>query len=202
MTRTHLPAAGLLAILAAALLAACAQPPVTQDAFYRLQVAPPTATLAKPKLPGPLEVPRFSADGLMAGRPIVFSEAGEPLQLSAYHYHFWLEPPGAMLRDEMVAYLRAAGVAKSVVTPELRVDPDFVLIVKIKRIEQVRGPAPKVVIALEVGLGGRKDDRLLLLKTYRVEKEAANNTVGAAVEAFSGAMAAVCAGVASDIPAL
>ncbi len=197
MTRIYLPVVAVLVLL----LGACAQPTVTQDTFYRLRVAPPVAA-EKPKLSGTLEVPRFSADGLMAGRPIVFSEAADPLQVSAYHYHFWLEPPGVMLRDEMVGYLRAAGVAKSVVTPELRVDPDFVLIAKIKRIEQVRGSTPKVAVALEVALNARKEDRLLLLKTYQVEKAAADNTVGAAIEALNGAMAEICAGVASDIPAL
>ena len=197
MTRIYSP----IVVVTVLLLAACAQPTVTQDTFYRLRVAPPLATLEKPKLSGALEVPRFSADGLMAGRPIVFSEAADPLQVSAYHYHFWLEPPGVMLRDEMVGYLRAAGVAKSVVTPELRVDPDFMLIVKIKRVEQVRGPSPKVVVALEVALNARKEERLLLLKTYQVEKAAADNTVGAAVEALNGAVAAICAGIASDIPA-
>lgn len=195
MTRTYSSIVAVLVLL----LGACAQPTVTQDTFYRLRVAPPAA-LEKPKLSGTLEVPRFSADGLMAGRPIVFSEAADPLQVSAYHYHFWLEPPGVMLRDEMVGYLRAAGVAKSVVTPELRVDPDFVLIAKIKRIEQVRGGAPKVIVALEVAVNARKEDRLLLLKTYQVEKAAADNTVGAAIEALNNAMAAICASVASDIP--
>jgi ABC-type uncharacterized transport system auxiliary subunit len=198
VTRTHSPIVAVLVLL----LAACAQPPVIQDAFYRIQVAPPPAALEKPKLSGTLEVPRFSADGLMAGRPIVFSEAADPLRVSAYHYHFWLEPPGVMLRDEMVGYLRAAGVARSVVTPELRVDPDFVLIAKIKRVEQVRGSTPKVVVALEVALNARREDRLLLLKTYQVEKAAADNTVGAAAEALNGAVAAIYAALASDIPAL
>lgn len=198
MNRTHVLVVAILAVL----LAACAQPPVTQDTFYRLQVAPPPEALEKPKLPGTVEVPRFPADGLTAGRAIVFSEAADPLQVSAYHYHFWLEPPGAMLRDEMVGYLRAAGVAGSVVTPELRVESDFMLIAKIKRFEQVRGATPKVVVALEVALNGGKGDRLLLLKTYQIEKEATDNTVGAAVKALSDAMAAVCARIAADLPAL
>jgi ABC-type uncharacterized transport system auxiliary subunit len=198
VNRTHALVVAILAVL----LAACAQPPVTQDTFYRLQVVPPTVALEKPKLPGTLEVPRLSADGLAAGRAIVFSEASDPLQVNAYHYHFWLEPPGTMLRDEMVGYLRAAGVARSVVTPELRVGSQFTLIAKIKRFEQVRGATPKVVVALEVALSGGKDDRMLLLKTYQIEKEATDNTVGAAVKALSDAMSAACARIAADLPAL
>jgi len=197
MNKTRRSVVGILAVL----LAACAQPPVAQDTFYRLQVAPPAVALATPRLPGTLQVPRFAADGLMAGRPLVFSEAADPLKVEAYHYHFWIEPPGVMLRDELVGYLRAAGVARQVVTPELRLEPDFVLSARIRRIEQVRGAAPKVVVVLDVALNSRQEDRLLLLKTYRVETEAADNSVGAAVAALNGAMATVWAGIVTDIPA-
>ena len=197
MKTARWPIIFLLAVLGAA----CSQPPVPQDRFYRLQVAPPTAVPAALRLPGILEVPRFAADGLMAGRPIVFSEANAPTEVSAYFYHFWLEPPGVMLRDELVAYLRAAGVAKTVVTPELRLEPDFILTARIKRIEQGRGAAPKAVVILEVAINSRRDDRLLLLKTYEVEKAAADNGVGAAVDALGGGLTTVFARLVADIPA-
>jgi cholesterol transport system auxiliary component len=187
--------------LLAVLVAGCSQPPVPQDHFYRLEVAPPAAALASPRLPGILEVQRFSADGLMAGRPIVFSEANDPTEVSAYYYHFWLEPPGVMLRDHLVAYLRAAGVAGTVVTPELRLEPDFVLTAKIRRIEQVRGASPKVVVALDVAIRSRKDDRLVMLKTYEVEKATANDGVTAAVEALGGVLATIYGRLVADIPA-
>lgn len=188
-------------VVFAALLAACSQPPVPQDHYYRLQVASPPAVLAAPRLPGVLEVARFSAEGLMAGRPIVFSEAAAPAEVNAYHYHFWLEPPGVMLRDQLITYLRAAGVAKTVVTPELRLEPDFVLTAKIKRIEQVRGASPKVVIALDVAVNSQKDDRLVMLKTYEVEKATADNGIAAAVEALGGVLTTIYARLVADLPA-
>lgn len=183
-----------------AVVAACSQPPVPQDRFYRLQVPPPAAALPAPRLPGVLEVPRFAADGLLAARPIVFSEADAPAEVNAYYYHFWVEPPGVMLRDLLVAHLRAAGVAKMVVTPELRLEPDFTLTARIKRLEQVRGASPRAVIVLDVAVNGRKEDHLVLLKTYAVEQAAADNGVPAAVEAMSRALAIVFQGVVSDLP--
>lgn len=188
-------------VVFAALLAACSQPPVPQDHYYRLQVASPPAVLAAPRLPGVLEVPRFSAEGLMAGRPIVFSEAAAPTEVNAYYYHFWLEPPGVMLRDQLITYLRAAGVAKTVVTPELRLEPDFVLTAKIKRIEQVRGSSPKVVVALDVAVNSQKDDRLVMLKTYEVEKATADSGIAAAVEAMGGVLTTIYARLVADLPA-
>lgn len=38
--------------IVAALVAGCSQPPVPQDHFYRLEVAPPAGALASPRLPG------------------------------------------------------------------------------------------------------------------------------------------------------
>lgn len=137
----------------------------------------------------------------MAGRPIVFSEASNPTEVNAYYYHFWLEPPGVMLRDRLVAYLRAAGAAKTVVTPELRLEPDFVLTAKIKRIEQVRGSSPKVVMALDIAVNSRLDDHLLMLKTYEVEKATADDSVAAAVAALGDVLTTIFGRLVADIPA-
>ena len=78
------------------LLAACAQPSMPEDHFYRLTIkGPERATTPLPA--GTIQVERFVADGLTANRPIAFSEAGRPQVLQTYHYHFWVEPPTALL---------------------------------------------------------------------------------------------------------
>jgi len=187
--------------LMAGLLAACSQPPVPQDHFYRLTATPPASTSKTPQLSGILEVSTIMADGVMAGRPIVFSDARNPVEVNEYHYHFWSEPPAPMMRDELVACLRAAGVATTIVTPELRIEPEFILSGRLKRLEQVRGTPTKAAIVLELGLRAGRQDKLLLLKTYRVENEAENDSVAAAVDAFNRALSAICARFVADIPA-
>lgn len=189
----------LLGVLTASVLVSCSQPPVPPDRFYRLQVPVPETALAKPPLKGLLEVGRMVAAGLTAGRPIVYSAAGKPLEVNEYHYDFWIEPPATMLHSELVSYLRAAGVARTVVTPEMRLEPDFMLTVGIKQLEQVRGGQPKAVIALEVTVHSRKEERLLMVKTYRVEMGARSASVAAAVEALNAALAEIYAALASDI---
>ena len=86
--------------LVAPVLAACAQPPLPQDHFYRLSVGAPGNPRAEPRFKGTLEVGRFVADGLTAGRPVVYSMADRPNELREYRYHFWTEPPPTMLRDQ------------------------------------------------------------------------------------------------------
>jgi ABC-type uncharacterized transport system auxiliary subunit len=183
-------------------LGACAQPEVPTDRFYRLDVALPETRLAKPALAGTLEVDRFVADGLTAGRPIVYSESGRPREVLEYHYHFWTEPPTIMLRDQLVTYLRAAKVADIVVTPKHRVEPDYELSGKIKRLEQIKGTPPRAVVELELALKRSADGQILLLDTYRIEAEAKSGTVGAAVDALNSALGLIYARFTNDISGL
>ena len=183
-------------------LGACAQPEVPTDRFYRLDIGEPETTLAKPRLEGTLEVDRFVADGLNAGRPIVYSESERPREVLEYHYHFWTEPPTLMLRDQLVAYLRAAKVADTVVTPEHRVEPDYELACKIRRLEQVNGKPPGAVVELELALKRSADGQILFLDTYRIEAEAKTGTVAAAVDAMNSALGLIYAPFTNDISGL
>ena len=191
-----------LVLAMAATLGACAQPPLPEDHFYRLGVATSPAPLAQPPLPGVLEVERFVADGLTAGRSIVYSESGQPHALHEYHYHFWVEPPTVLLRDQLVAQLRAAKVARAVVTPEMRVDPDYVLAGKIKRLERVVGTKPQAVVELEIAVRQTGGDRLAFLQTYRVEEAVAADSVAAAVAAINKALGAIYTKFTADLSRL
>ena len=188
--------------LAALLLISCSQPPVPEDHFYRLQVTGPSTAVAKPRLNGVLEVATLQADGLTAGRPITFTDAARPYLLNEYHYHFWTEPPSILLHDALVTYLRTSGVAREVVTPELRLEPDFVMTGKILRLEQVRGNPPKVAAKIEVALRDRTEDRLLLVRTYEIENEVAGPGVGDAVVGLNAAVSEIYGRLVADISAL
>lgn len=189
----------LLAMLLVVAVAGCSQPPLPKDHFYRLQVAPPSALAAAPLLQGTLEVGTFIADGLTAGRPIVYSDSQRPHEVLEYHYHFWTEPPTIMLRDQLVDYLRAAGVATNVVTPEMRIEPDYAITAKIKRLEKIVGTPPRAAVELELGLRRTAEGRLMFVGTYGLEVEAASATVGAAVIAANEALGRIFGKFVADI---
>ena len=176
-----------LTVVVALSVAGCSQPPVPKDNYYRLQVATPQAAPA-PIFKGVIEVSRFVADGLTASRPIAYSKADSPHQLNAYHYHFWTEPPVVMLRDQLVAFLRAANAADLIVTPEIRSTVDYVLTAKIKRLEKIAGSSSSAVVELELGLQDNHKDRVVHLKTYRVETTAKSSSVADAVVALNKAL--------------
>ena len=187
----------------AAFLAACGSAaPVPEDQFYRLSAAAPSSPLAKTLFKGTLEVDRFVADGLTAGRPIVYSEAGKPYRVKEYHYHFWTQPPTVMLRDELVLYLRQARVSDTVVTPEMRLRADYVLTGKIRRLEKIVGTTPKTVLEIELGLRKASGGKLVFLDTYRIESPSSGPGVGAAVESLNESLSSIYANFVADLSKL
>jgi len=165
-------------------LVACAQPELPQDKYYRLNAI--SAPQALTKLAGVLEVERFRADGLTSGRPIVYSDSEG--HLSEYHYHFWVEPPVDLLQDAMVTFLRQAKLADHVVTPDLRMNEDYLLTGKIKRLERNLINDDKVAVEIEIGLKRNADDKILVLKTYARELKQSSDTVLGAVDAMNVAI--------------
>ena len=189
-----------IVLMAGLLLAGCAQPQVVpKDHYYRLRVPAPAKVQTQPKLDGIIEIDRFSADGLVAGRSIVYSASDKPNQLMDYNYHFWTEPPTVLLRDQLIEYLRAAGVAKTVVTAELRVAPDFIISGKIKRFEQVRDASPHVVLEMELGLRQAGTDNLVYWGTYAKKVAAEGTTVADGVKAANTALAQVYSDYVRDL---
>lgn len=191
----------VLGVAVAGVVAACGSaPPVPEDQFYRLKaVRAESAAPVKPLFPGTIEIDRFVADGVTAGRPIVYSEAGKPHQVKEYHYHFWTQPPTVMLRDELVSYLRAANVAKAVVTPEMRVNAEYVLTGKIIRLEKVIGTPPKAVLEIELGVRKATGGDLIFLNTYRIEATSEGPGVDDAVHALNAALSTVYGRFVADL---
>ncbi len=186
-----------LAVLALGALAACGQPELPTDHYYRLQAAQP-APLAQPVLKGTVEVNRFTADGLVAGRPIVYTEPDQPHQVKEYHYHFWTEPPTILLRDQLVATLRAAKIADTVTTPEMRANADYVLTGRIIRLEKIEGSQPKGALEIELGVRAA-NGKIVFLDVYKVEIAAENNSVAAGVRALNQAIDQTYAKFAADL---
>ncbi|MBO6785681.1 MAG: membrane integrity-associated transporter subunit PqiC [Rhodospirillales bacterium] len=185
------------------LLTACAsQPPVPSDKYYRLQAVFAAEALTSAKFVGNFEVERFTADGLTAGRPIVYVESDDPNQLQEYHYHFWTQPPTVMLRDELVTYLRASKIAGSVVTPEMRLEPQYVMTGRIRKLEQVLGSPNRTRLELEIALRQTDGGQLLFLKSYTHETTQNSPGVAAAVDALNEALNIVYSDLLADLRAL
>ncbi len=196
------PMLAVVAIVLAGGLAACSQPPLPRDHFYRLLIAPPKAdkaVQAAPRFKGTLEVARFVAEGITAKLPIVYSDAANPNEVMAYTYHMWTEAPEDMLSGQLVNYLRAAKIADTVVTPESRIDAAYIVSGRIKRFERITGATPKGLVFLELSLRKRKDNKLVYMNTYRAEVDASEDGVGGAVAALNKGVTQIFARFTADI---
>ncbi|MCW8914946.1 MAG: ABC-type transport auxiliary lipoprotein family protein [Magnetovibrio sp.] len=179
-------------------LSACAAPPPQpEDVYYRLT---PRADmkLTAPVLDGIVEVDRFSAAGSPSSRPILYAEDGTPV-VTEYHYHFWIEAPPTMLQSALVSYLRSSGIAKQVVTPEMRVRPDYTVQGRLIRLDTVHGTSASGIAHFELALRRERDGKLVVLGEYDTEIPASDDTVKASVAAIDEAVNKVFADFVADI---
>ncbi len=168
----------IVAAAVVALLAACAQPAPPGDNFYRLEIAEPAQRQGAPWLPGVLEINRLDTDGVLAERALAYQDKDG--SLARYRYDLWAESPGGLILDQLVETLRAANAATQVVTPDLRVPPDWALRGKLKRFELLPA-ANKVVVRLQLSVVSAKDGALVLLETYAAEAPSAADPKSAAI---------------------
>ncbi len=196
------PVAGLMLALGVLITGCAAQPPVPNDKYYRLQAVFAAEPSASAKFPGNFEIERFTADGLTAGRPIVYVETNDPNQLQEYHYHFWTQPPTVMLRDELVTYLRQAKIADSVVIPEMRLEPQYLMTGRIRTLEQVLGSPNRTRMELEIALRQPGTGKLMFLKSYEHETTQASPGVAAAVDSLNEALNIIYSDLLADLRAL
>ena len=191
--------AALLACLGI-LLSDCAGGPAPTHHYYRLEPAEPAA-LGEPALDGILVVDRLRAEAIASGRDLLERNASSPELRRRTHDH-WVEPPPTMLQIGIVGYLRAAGVASQVITPDLHLCPDYELAGRILAFERVVGSGtPRVRIALELSLTRVKGRELLLLETYVDEREAPGRGIDDAARAFAEALASILERLVAELSA-
>jgi ABC-type uncharacterized transport system auxiliary subunit len=195
----HCRALILLPVLAA--LAGCfgSAPPVPKEQYFRLIASAP-AEQAPRQIGGGIEIVPFAGEGVMTERPLLFSADGGR-KLEQRNYAYWTDAPPQMLRDQLVSYLRQAGIADSVVPSELRIPSAYVVRGTIRRLEQLVGNSTGAVVSLELSVLENSSDRLLLSKVYTAEKPTAGQNIDDAVAALNDGLDEIYAAFAGDLAA-
>lgn len=180
---------GLLGIVAAALLGACATAPgIPETTWHRLPAASAPAALTSPSAL-PIVVQRLEADGLHADQALLYALDSSGERLRAYHYNLWVDPPGYLLQRRMVQRLRAANASERI-TDQLPGRPPALWISgRIERFERVpREPAGfEAQVSLRLRVTAR-DGRLPLVDgEYASTIAASDDSLAASVAALGNA---------------
>ena len=183
------------------LLSGCfgSAPPVPKEQYFRLVAAAP-AGQASTMLDGGIEIIPFTGDGVLTERPLLFTADGGR-KLEQRNYAYWTAAPPQMLRDQLVAYLRQAGISDNVVPSELRVETAYTVRGAIKRLEQLVGSPNGAVVSLELSVIEKASDRLLLSRTYTAEKPTSGDSIDGAVAALNDGLDEIFAAFAGDLAA-
>lgn len=189
-----------LPVVGFVLVAACMAPSVPKEQYFRLVAAPANEKLAHP-LAGILEASPLGADGVTGERPLLYTANGG-VKLEQRNYAYWTELPTAMIRDQLVAYLRSAGAAEQVVPSELRIAAAYRIQGEIKRLEQSAGDKHDLgILELELSVIDENSDQLILSRVYHTEQPAADHSIDAAVAALNAGLQDVLKRFAADIDA-
>lgn len=146
---------------------------------------PATLPVLKRGLAGPVMVEKFDAEGTVAGRPILYSHAGQPGAQHEYSYELWTQPPGTLMRDRMVEVLLRSGAAKTVFTPDKKDTPDYTINGRIHEFRRILGDRPAVRVRLEVSLYDERRQRMAMSKIYTLALHHPKDTMDEAVRTFS-----------------
>jgi ABC-type uncharacterized transport system auxiliary subunit len=162
---------------------------VPPDHYYRMSVNAPDRPARNVAFPGVLSIATFDGDGLVRGRPVLFTMGDLEGTLRQHNYHYWVDSPSRLLQGQLAAYLKNSALAESVVTPDMRVRADYELVGKILRLERVLGSGPpRVAVELELSVVRLRDHKLVSTNTYQSEVNCVDDSVGAAITAMNQAV--------------
>ena len=181
-------------------LSSCASGPAPTDHYYRIEAGIPDAPAAK-KLSGNLQVDRLRADALTGERQILYQETTDSLEVHRYPYHRWSDAPAILLQVELVAFLDAAAAADSVTPATTRVKPDYLVSGRIRSFERVLQPDSRAAVEIQLVVTSAGGDEILVNRSYREERPAADSTMEASVVAFSEAVHAIFERFLADLNA-
>jgi len=184
------------------LLGACASTsPVPEDQFYRLpevEVMPGAGKL----MPDVIYVARFSGSGLHIERAIVYAKEASGTGLGQYHYHYWIDSPADLIRDQLVHYLRASGAPGSVVATA-DIPADIRIFGTIRRFERLDyGSVRGVAVVLEFRVNQVGQDLPLLVKEYSQVLETGYQSIQLAMPVFGAALSDIFSDLTADLNGL
>jgi ABC-type uncharacterized transport system auxiliary subunit len=191
----------LCAVMLINLVGCGSMKPLPGDTFYRLTIEPgrPAHSDGSRWTEKSIRVAKFQASGLHRERAIAYSEQDQVV-VKQHRYHLWIDSPERMLQNELISYLRAAGVAPVISASELAGE-GFEVRGQIRQMDQVIDGigGVKIVVVLAFELVSKGSGKALILgREYRESHTVPNSDIKASAVAISGAIGVIFARFAAD----
>jgi ABC-type uncharacterized transport system auxiliary subunit len=177
----------LIGTVLSLMLWSCASGPAPIDHYYQIDAGVPDAPVAR-RLEGNLQVDRLRTDALTGERQLLYKETADAPEIHQHSYHRWSDPPAILLQTELISFLSAAAAAEAVMSATARVKPDYVVSGRIRDFERVLEPEVRAVVEIQFIVTSAADGEILVNRSYREERAAANATIAASAAAFSEAV--------------
>lgn len=176
-------------------VSACSTAPAPRDRYYRLDMNNVQSQIGTvEQLFGTLLVDRPAAQGLGTERPILYVDAASPSEVQQYTYHHWEDSPVVLMHRALISGLRMTGVAKTVVSPEIRARYDVELSGKLIRFERlVDGENVSVHVRLELVFENLNTQEVQWLEEFQSTQTAKSSAMVDTVAAFEVAAADIVA---------
>ncbi len=172
---------------------------IPEEHFYRLPELRSTAPHQPPPIRQSISVPRLRATGLLHERALLYSNSKQPNDVRSYHYHQWQDPPGILVRDHLIAYLRDSGLSPRVVAPASGARADLKLTGKLIRLEQAtNGEQVSAIVEVEFSLL-RGGETLLGPTLYKAKVETGGPSINTTIDAFGNALKIVYDKLIADL---
>jgi ABC-type uncharacterized transport system auxiliary subunit len=152
--------------------------------FYSLELPAPPPSASQQTYPASLMVGRITAPHLYRDDRIVYRSGG--MELGAYEYHRWAEPPTDMLEAMLTRLLRASGKYKSVHTLRSNATGDYIVRGRLHDFEEVQtGSGLAARVALEVELFHRESGLTVWSHFYQHDEPVTGSEVPDVVAALN-----------------
>jgi len=183
----------IIAILLVGLSGCGSMEPLPSDTFYRIKIATPAVSGSNSAqwTEKMVRVAKFRGTGVHRERAIAYS-GDDQLVVKQHRYHLWVDSPEHILQNELVSYLRAAGVSPAVSTSALS-NEGLEIRVQIHQMDHVvvtNGASAVIALAFEV-VRKNSGEPLVLGKDYRESRSLSSSDMGAVAVAMSDAVGTI-----------
>jgi len=167
---------------------------------HQPETAVPDAQEYLRRLPGVLFVGALDGDGMVRGRPLLYTNTAEGKAVRQHNYYHWLASPARLVQGQLVTFLNDSNAARCLVTPYMRVRADFEQIGRIQRLERVFDTTGTgMVAALVFAVVWQTDREFLLVDSYRAEVRADDDLVRSSVQAMNAVLEQIFTTFAMDL---